>query len=954
MLIYFGWPAAHEDDPERAIRAGLAILEAMVSLNSTLAAKGGPRLQVRIGMHTGPVVVTGGDEVFGETANVAARVQTAAEPDTVAVTAATQRLVAGMFVLEDLGPQALKGVREPVTLYRAVRPSGVRSRLDVASGRLTPFVGREVELATLVERWERAQDGEGQNALIQGEAGVGKSRLAYQLHERLNAVPHTWLECGATPYTVGTPFHPVIALVSQALAFKPEDTLVEKLKKLETGLGALASTDKVALMADLLGLQTPIPLQMNPDLQRHRTIDLLAEWSLALSEAQPLVVLVEDLHWCDASSLEVVGRLIEQSATARVLLLATARPEFTPQWSARQNTTTLSLQRLTKRQARDMVASLLAEKLPQDTLEALVARADGVPLYLEELTKAMVEPGAARVVEAIPATIADSLMARLDRLSAAKEVAQRAAVLGREFSYSLLAAVAGMDQAALQQGLARLAEGEIVFVRGEPPEAVYAFKHALVQEAAYDSLLKRTRQQLHGHVVDVLMATFPETAAAEPELLARHAEAAGRIGEAIAAYQRAGGQAQSRSAHEEAIRHLRKAIILLASQPEGMERELLEIQLQLTLCQSLTAAKGYAHVEVEVAYDRARVLCETTGDARLGFALDGLALFALNSGLVERACVVGARMLTIAEQTGDRHLAVSGHFDIGTAETYQGKFASALAHLETGQALYSPGQGYGAIAEDLGPPLLVWIANDLSILGWLDRAITSSGDAVDMARRLGYPFALANALFFKAFVHWRRREITGQRENAAETIALSEAHGFPLWLGLGRALYAAARVAAGESESIADLVAGLALVAETGNQGGAPVLFALLSEAYLTASQLTEARGAAAAGLAIAAQTGQGLFDSELNRLQGEIILASGGSIAEAEAHFHRALDFARAQGAKSFELSTATTLARLWRDQGKPSEARDLLAPIYAWFTEGFDTADLKDAKALLDELNV
>jgi predicted ATPase len=330
-----------------------------------------------------------------------------------------------------------------------------------------------------------------------------------------------------------------------------------------------------------------------------------------------------------------------------------------------------------------------------------------------------------------------------------------------------------------------------------------------------------------------------------------------------------------------------------------------------------------------------------------------LALFALTSGLVERACALGARMLTIAEHSGDGHLAVSGHFDIGTAETYRGEFASALAHLEAGRALYSPGQGYGGIVEDLGPSLLVWIANDLSILGWPDRAITSSREAVEMARRLGYPFALANALFFQAFVHWRRREVTAQRENAAETIALSEAHGFAQWLGLGQAFHAAARMAAGELEAITDVVAGLALVGGTGNQGGSPALFALLGEAYLTASQFTEAHGAAAAGLAIAAQTGQALFNSELNRLRGEIVLASGGAFAEAEPHFHHALEIARAQKAKSFELRAATSLARLWRDQSKRAEARDLLAPIYAWFIEGFDTADLKDAKALLDQLS-
>src|SRR5262249_25670918 len=402
---------------------------------------------------------------------------------------------------------------------RVVQPSGVRSRLAGATGRLTRFVGREIELATLVERWGRAHDGEGQTGVVLGEAGGGKARLVYQFHEPLAARPHTWLECGATPYTEGTPFHPVIALVAQGLALAPEDTAAEQLGKLESGLGALASPEAVALLAAFLGLPLPTPLQMSPELQRRKTIDLLVQWTLSLSAAQPPVGVVEDLHWCDASTLELLGHVIAQSATARVLLLATARTEFTPPWPAHSHLTTVHLPRLTTRQAGDMVAALGGPALATGTRDALVARADGVPLYIEELTKAVVEPGAARSVAAIPATLADSLMARLDRLSAAKAVAQRAAVLGREFGYPLLATTAGLDEAALRHGLARLIDGEILFARGVPPAATYTFKHALIQETAYESLLKRTRQQLHARVAQVLEERFPERVAAEPEVV---------------------------------------------------------------------------------------------------------------------------------------------------------------------------------------------------------------------------------------------------------------------------------------------------------------------------------------------------------------------------------------------------------------------------------------------------
>jgi class 3 adenylate cyclase/tetratricopeptide (TPR) repeat protein len=1000
LLVYFGWPTARDDDAERAIRAGLAIVEAVRELDvrllpnppplpemateegtrslatsarervpssaNTPVSGGGsgrrPLLSVRVGMHTGPVVIADGGEVFGDTANIAARVQSAAEPDTVLISAATQSLVAGIFVLEERGPQALKGVRDPVALYRVVQPSGVRSRLAVAAGRLTPFVGRDVELATLVDRWERAADGEGQNVLLIGEAGVGKSRLAYQLRERLAAVPHTWLECGASPYTEGTPFHPVIALVAQGLAFTNTDTAAEKVEKIARGLRTLATEENVALLADLLGLPPPAPFTMNPDVQRRKTMELLAQWNLAISAIQPLVLLVEDLHWCDASSLELLGRIIAQSATARVLFVATARPEFTAPWPGRSNLTTLQLARLTKRQAREMVTTLLGGTVSAETLDALVTRADGVPLYVEELTKSVAAPGAVRGADAIPTTLAGSLMARLDRLSTAKEVAQRAAVLGREFGYPLLAAVAGMDEAGLRQGLARLVDAEIVFQRGEPPDATYTFKHALVQEAAYESLLKRTRQQLHGRVVDALRERFPERVASEPELLARHAEAAGRSDDAIAYYGRAGERAQARSAHEEAIAQLRKAIALIETpvlspaegRPASAERDGRELSLQLALGGSLIAARGYSHPETAVAYERAAALGAVAGDAaRLGVARTGLAICYYTRGEVERGRALAAEVLAAAEARGDREQTVFGHGAVAMPEHYQGKFASSLAHCERAIALYDPAQYHGHIRMlDQGISALTYSAWNLWHLGRPDAALARVREAVALVRQLDDPFNLAYTLFFETVVHWLRRDVAAQRERAADVVALGEAQGFPLWVGAGRAFRAAARVVAGDAGALPEILNGLALAAETGNQSGAPGLFALLAEAQRAAGQLAEAQGTVATALAVAAQTGQPFFDADLHRLDGDLLLATGGPADEAAAGYHRALAIAREQGARSFELRAATSLARLWRDQGQRAEARDLLAPVYGWFTEGFDTQDLIDAKALLAEL--
>lgn len=956
LLAYFGWPTAYDDAAERAVHAALGLIDAA----ATDAA--GPPLAVRIGIDTGPVVVSalgaeGRTEMLalGDVPNVAARLQGAAEPGTVLVTGATQRLVSGRFVVEERGASALRSAREPLALYRVLRPSGTSGRIDGRAGRLTRFVGREVEIATLLERWERAQEGQGQNVLVCGEPGVGKSRLAYELRERLHAEPHVWLECHATPYTQATPFHPLLALASQALGFAPGDTPETRLARLEHGLRELASAEAVALLATVLGFPPPAPPAMSPDLQRRMTIDLLARWILAQGESRPLVIAVEDLHWCDASSLEVLGRLVAQSATARVLVLMTARPEFVAPWAARENTATLSLARLTRRQAREMIAALGSTDLPAATLDTLIARADGVPLFVEELARSVTGPGAARDATAIPATLADSLMARLDRLATAKDVAQHAAVLGREFAYPLLAAVSDLGEDALRRSLARLVEAEILFVRGEPPDATYTFKHALVQEAAYASLLKRRRQKLHGSVVDALLAGFAARAAAEPELVARHAEAAGRIGDAIACYHRAGEAAQAHSAHEESIRHFEHAIALLVTRPAQRKRDACEAALQVALAESRAVALGYTSPQVEAAHERTRVLCEATGDTLgLGFALSRLAVFAHNCGQAERACTLAARALAIGEQVGDPELLQKAHCDLGLAEVYRGRYASSLGHLEAALRLHQPGVQHARLSATGNPGVRALSASawDLFSLGFPDRALARAREAVIRARELRHPFSVAHALFFETVTHALRRDVTAQRDRAAEAIALSEAQGFPFWLGVGRMFHAAARVAAGERGAVSDLRAGFALTAGTGSRGGAPAMIVLLGEAYLAAGQLGEARAAVEGGLVVSAQMGQPFFDAELHRLLGEIALAGGGSPDEAAEAFRRALDIARAQEAKSFELRTAISLARLWHRQGRNEDARALLAPVHAWFSEGFETRDAVAARRLLDEL--
>ena len=967
ILAYFGYPRAHEDDAERAGREILAGLE---GLNGRLERERGIRLAARVGIHTGPVVVgeMGGGEkretlALGETTNIAARLESVAPPDSLVISDATLRLVPGMFATKDLGTPALKGITEPIRACLVLQATGVRSRLATSVGRLTSFIGRQPELGVLIDTWERLRDGTGQAVLVQGEAGLGKSRLCYELRERLSEEPHTWLECGCSPFTTATAFRPIIALVEQALDFRAGESPTEKLAKLAEGLriGDFADDEAVLLIAEWLGLPESAgytPLMVDGELKRSKTIQTLVEWFFKVAELQPVVALTEDLHWCDPSSLELLGRLVAESSTARVLLLATARTEFDHTWATRSNFQTLKLDHLTTPEARELIAAVITTReLPDSVVEQLVDRAGGVPLYAEELTQSVLEARSEGSEAVIPVTLQDSLMARLDRLSSVKEVAQRVSVLGREFSYSLLAATAGLDEVTLQRGLERLVVAELLFVRGVPPEATYTFRHALLQEAAYESLLKRTRQQLHGRVVDALATDFPERAAAEPQLVAHHAEAAGRLDAAVAAYQQAGEQAQARSAYEETTRLFRRALAILARQPEDRKRDIKEAALQQRLGASIAATRGVTDPEVEAAYERSRVLCEAAGDMLpLGWALAGLSSYSYSIGSVEHARELAERVLAIAGETSDVDLELRGHVDVATAELYQGKFASSLAHYEAAHSLYEPERSYlldsGFSLQNPDVISLGVSSWDLWMLGWPDRALARVQEAVALARRIGHRYSLAASLVQESVIRHMRRDLAEQRERAAEAMAVSEERVYPFWFGVAATIHTAARVVDGEPEAAADLLRGLAVSGGTGNRGGAPGLMYVLGDSFLRAGQLAPARDATDGAIVLSAQTGQSFYDAELNRLRGEITLAEGGVPADAEALFLRARDTARAQEAMSFDLRAATSLARLWQRQGMRDDARDLLQPVYDWFTEGFDTQDLKDAKALLEEL--
>jgi predicted ATPase len=978
LLVYFGYPQAHEDDAERAVRAGREMLLDV----GRLEVEAGQRMALRVGIHSGPVVVgdmAGGMRreglAVGETVNVAARLQAVAEPETLVISAATLRLVQGIFVTRELGPQRLKGIAEPVVAYQVVQPSGVRSRLDANRGRLTAFVGREQELALLLARWEQVQERSGQVVLITGEAGIGKSRLVQQFRERLAGESHTWLECRCSPYTQPSALQPVIELLEQGLGFTPALPAAERVVRLENGaeLVGLERQDTVPLLAALLGVPTGAdyaPLQMSPDLQRHKTLDALVAWTLALGELQPVVLLIEDLHWCDRSSLELIERLTEQSPTARVMTVLTARLEFQAPWPTRSNVGPLVLNRLTRRQGERMVTALSPERaLPAAVLEQIVTRADGVPLYVEELVKMVLESGMLAEHEggyvlsgpveqlAIPDTLQASLMARLDRLSAAREVVQVAAVLGREFSYRLLQAVAQLDEPTLRQGLTRLAEAELLFERGAPPEATYTFKHALVQDTAYQTLLRRRRQELHGRTARALEQNFPERAAAEPARVARHWEECGNIDSAVLCHRQAAEQALSRMATGESISHLRKAIALLSTLPEDRGRRERELEIQLRLGSAMILARGLADPDTKTPWERALALCdETTDPDKLVTALRGLGNFYVNSGDPKRGAEMGERVLQITRQTGDDAHSLVGHGLLKTPAFCAGAFAAALDHSERAIAIYDSAQHreVSFVSVEPGVAAFTLAAWSLWLLGYPDRALQHARRAIALARELAHPFSVVYALFYGCVIHHFRRDVSATRAEAEEAIAVCEKHGFPTFLGISRVLRGLTLAATGEEAAAAEEVqAGFAAAAGTGNQLCAPVLMDFLAAAHQATGRYAEALQVVQLAFAVGAQTAQPFWNAELSRHQGELLLAMDRRNApEAEALFRRARDLARTQEARSLELRATTNLARLLESRGEHCVARALLTDIYSRFTEGFDTPDLEDAKVVLERL--
>jgi predicted ATPase len=795
-MAYFGWPTAHDNDAERAARAGLAILEAVQKLNLDATR---PKLAARVGIDSGSVVVGAGAnkdaDVFGETPNIAARLQAAATPDSVLITAATHRLVSGLFVVEERGMQELKGVANPVGLYRVERATGVRGRL-AAARRLTPFVGRAEELRLVLSRWEGALEGEGQLVLIVGEAGIGKSRLVAEFHNHIRDMPHIWMESAGEQLFENTPFHAFTEMLSRWLELQGAATAQEQCERLERALASagLAVGEVAPLITDLL--QLPVgnrysALTLTVEQKRRRLLAALSAWVLGAARLQPLVMVVEDLHWLDPSTLELLQLLAEQGASVPLMLLYTARPEFRAPWPMRTHHSHIALNRLSSRNVREMVTLVAARNaLASESVEAVVERTGGVPLVVEELTRAVLESGSGRITSReIPATLHDSLMARLDRLGPAKEAIQIGAVIGSEFSYGLLHAVHPIPDEELQNAMHRATDAELVYVRGIPPDANYQFKHALIRDAAYEALLRSRRKELHSRIAQVSVEQFPERMTSAPELLAHHYTEAGLIEQAIPYWAQAGRNAAQRSANTEASTHLTMALQLVQTLPDARNRTRQELTILLALGVVLIATKGFAAREVESTYAQARALCQRIGETEHLFpALWGLWTFYLVSGRFRSARESAEQLLNLAQGGQDVSLPLEAHYSLGVTLFELGEFLPACKHFEESSRLYDPEQHhslaltYGSF--DPGVGALSFIALGLWLLGYSDQALKKSREAFALAQALAHPFSLAQVLVWSSWFYQMRRDARRAQEQAEAAIHLSTEQGFPLWVAM--------------------------------------------------------------------------------------------------------------------------------------------------------------------------
>jgi predicted ATPase/class 3 adenylate cyclase len=983
LLVYFGYPIAHEDDARGAVRAALGIVEELHNRGaSERDTDGSVPLQVRIGIHTGLVVVgeigvgerREADAITGETPNLAARIQQAAEPNTVSISSATHALVHGFFLCENLGNQELKGIAEPVQIYRVVGESSAQSRLDAAGDiALTPLVGREEELRLLLRHWQEAQKGEGQVVLLSGEPGIGKSRLLRELREEVVKAGGIRIEFQCSPYHQNSSLYPCIHHLHRALALSREDSPEASLHKLETRLSEyrFPGGDTAALLASLLSLPSPgaaKSLNLSSQKQKEKTQEALLAWILEDAERQPIYCAWEDLHWADPSTLEFLTLFLRQVPSSRTLAVLTFRPEFRPPRSS--DFSQITLRRLRHGESTRIVEGVTdGRSLPPEVLRQIVNKTDGVPLFVEELTRMVIGSGLLRETDsqyeltgplpplAIPNTLQDSLAARLDRLGGAREIAQIAATIGREFSYEVLSALEAFDEPRLQRELLELVNAELVYQRGFPPNATYVFKHALVRDAAYHSLLKSRRQQLHQRIGRMLETQFPETVATQPELVAYHYTEAGLKGEALCYWQQAGTRAAERSANTEAISHFTTAMHLLSSLPDSPARAARELNILMSLGPVLIVSKGNASPEVEQTYLRTRELCQRLSDSQQLFpVLFGLRSVYLVRGEIIRAHELSEQLVNLAQTENDSDHLIEAHLALGNTSHLQGILVPSRTQFEQALELYDPKQHRSHISlYGLDPAVfclckITWL---LWFLGFPDQALERARELVRFAREVSHPHSLVLALLHASTIHELRHEWQLDQLLAEEAARLCVEHGVASLLGHANGFLGIAMAEQGHiEEGIARIQQALAAKRAASAVLYQPSDLRKLAQACYRAGRTADGLKAVTEGQALLNKTAERLFEAELWRLKGELLLQAkpADDHEDTEHCFLKAIGIARQQQAKSWELRATTSLARLWQQQRKIDDARSVLSDIFGWFTEGFETGDLREARELLE----
>jgi class 3 adenylate cyclase/tetratricopeptide (TPR) repeat protein len=928
VLIYFGFPQAHEDDAERAVRAGLELVATVGALRTHAP------LQTRIGIATGLVVVgdligSGASQeqaIVGETPNLAARLQGMAEPNSVVIAESTRKLLGNLFQLEDLGGQDLKGISGTVRAWAALRPASVESRFDAlhASG-LTELVGRDEELELLLRRWSKAKIGEGQVALLSGEPGIGKSRLTAALLERLALEPHTRLRYFCSPQHADSALYPIINQMERAAGFAYNDTAQAKLDKLDALLAqSLTPGRDAALIADMLLLPSDgryANLKLDPQQKRQKTLEALTRQLEALSRSNPTLMIFEDAHWVDPTSLELLSRIVDRIRTLGVLLIVTYRPEFSPQWIGQPHVTALTISRLARREIASLIDRVTGNKpLPTNVRDDIIERTDGIPLFVEEMTKAVLEAegeGAPeRVVAAIPspslavpASLHASLMARLDRLGSAKEVAQIGAVIGREFSYGLLAAVAGKSHAELQKALDSLIEAGLLFGQGVRPHATYLFKHALVQDAAYGTLLREPRRALHARIAESLESQFAQIAENQPELLAHHWTEAGLIEKAAGFWGKAGQRSLERSALVEAVAHLTRALEQIATLPPSPIVRRDQIKLQSALITPLIHVKGYVAPETKAAAEQAKLLIEQA-EARGETPEDPLMWYLVLYGFAAGYFVgfngdvlrkLAEELITRAEKQGATAPMMVGHRMMGHALLLTGEIAAAQVHYSQGLALYDPVK-HRPFATRFGQDISVANTGFRSLARWLlgypEKALADADRALEDAQQIGQAATLMFALNYTAKTKIHCGHFVAANSLLEQVIALADQKGAPYWKGFGMSEQACILLATGDaSAAVNQLKLGMTTLCSTGATLFVPWLLSNLARAYGDLGELDDARRCIDEATTTMQTSNQRWCEAETNRIAGEIsLLSPKRDAARAEAYFERALRVARQQ----------------------------------------------------------